>query len=840
MSLPIQRWNIAPPTEQEAAAIAQATGLPSILAQVLINRGATTQHQANLFLHPDRQPLSDPKQEFADLVASLDRLERAINQGEKIAICGDYDADGMTSTALLLRVFKQLGARAEYAIPSRMQEGYGINQRIVEELHAEGVSLVLTVDNGIAAYEAIAHAKELGLSVIITDHHDIPPQLPPADAILNPKLIDPQSPYYTIAGVGVAYLLGVELAHRFNQLDQLIAPCLELFALGTIADLAQLTGINRRLVKQGLKLLAQSKIPGIQALIDVSQIARDKATLKPEAIGFGLGPRINAVGRIGDPQVVIELLTTDDMGVAMARAMQCEQINQERRRLCSEIEKEAIAIVEASQIDLVDWRVLVLVKAGWHHGVIGIVASRLLERYGVPVFIGSEEEDGNIRFSVRGIPEFNVFDSLEYIKDIRGKGGGHPAAGGFTMPAENLPELKRRLREFARACLTPEQVKPLVSIDVEADLHEINLDLLDQIDALHPCGIGNAEPVFYTPNVQILSQQTRGKRRQVLALEIDRGDGAMIKAIAWRWGEYCPIPYCVDIAYKLKANHWQGNTTVELELVGIREPVSPDSNTTGTSNINSQQSKRSNRPVKAKRSDNSNKSDNDQLSLLNEQAGDRPSPNLAKFTDTAVTETNNPIATTNATSPENFADQTWSPVLEYKAAPAIATAPQWSDLTPDLDLNSLPEPVLLYGYQRPEPKFKASLNGSLDCDRPQRSRGKYGALVLWSLPPSVTHLKWLIALAQPQWVYLGNQIPAYPNEKELYQKAAYLIGEPKLNLLELAQAWWVAPSTIVAILRQLGYACNSFPDTTVPKTELAKLHNWYRLPIAKLAQVCID
>ncbi|MGL4882923.1 MAG: single-stranded-DNA-specific exonuclease RecJ, partial [Waterburya sp.] len=376
------------------------------------------------YIEPESQHLPSPLSEFQDLGVSVELIKNAIAEGEQIAICGDYDADGMTSTALLLRALKHLGAEVDYAIPSRMKDGYGINKRIVEEFATHGVGLILTVDNGISAYEPIARAVELGLSVIITDHHDLPDKLPPADAILNPKLLPDSSPYKGLAGVGVAYILAIATAQSLGKLKGLTNQILELFTLGTIADLAPLVGVNRRWLKRGLRALPNSELLGIQALMQVAGVDEAQKQLKPDDIGFRLGPRINAVGRIGDPQMVIELLTTDEPGLALERAMQCEQINQKRRQLCEQIEKEAIALVESTPIPWQRDRVLVVVAAGWHHGVIGIVASRLVERYGVPVFIGTYEDEHEqpessasptslmIRGSARSIDEFNVFDAL--------------------------------------------------------------------------------------------------------------------------------------------------------------------------------------------------------------------------------------------------------------------------------------------------------------------------------------------------------------------------------------------------------------------------------------------
>lgn len=573
--LPNQRWHIAPADVPRAEQIAQSTHLSPLIAQVLLNRGLETPEQIQAFLQPESLVLPSPLQDFPDLPISLELLINAINRRQRIVICGDYDADGMTSTALLLRSLRFLGAQVDYAIPSRMKEGYGINQRMVQEFYDEGIELILTVDNGIAAYDPIAHARQLGLTVIVTDHHDVPPTVPPANAILNPKLIAEDSPYRGLAGVGVAYVLAVSLAQSLGKNQGLGNALLELFTLGTIADLAPLTGVNRRWVKRGLQLLPKSRLAGVQALIQVAGLSGTK-DLKPEAIGFRLGPRINAVGRLADPQIVIELLTTDDPGMALERAMQCEQINQHRQQLCEEIFQAAMVACEQGESDAQADRVLVVVQPDWHHGVIGIVASRLVERYGVPVFIGTYEDEAHIRGSARSIPEFHVFEALEFCKDLLEKHGGHQAAGGFSLKAENLEALRSRLSSFAHACLQPEHLKPLVSIDAQASFSQIDYSLYAQIDALHPCGMANPDPVFWSPNVWVCGQKVIGKGHLKLTLSQDDelvSDRHQIQAIAWRWGEYYPLPKCIDVAYRLRTNEWNGEITVELELVGVRKPT---------------------------------------------------------------------------------------------------------------------------------------------------------------------------------------------------------------------------------------------------------------------------
>ena len=612
--LPNQRWLVHPEQPETAKKLAKTLQISPLIAQSLINRNISTIEEAQVFLNPESIKLPSPIEEFPDLEIALNLLQTTISQNQKIAICGDYDADGMTSTALLLRSFKHLGAKVDYAIPSRMQEGYGINERIIEEFHQEEVSLILTVDNGISAYEPIARARELGLNVIITDHHDIPPKLPLANAILNPKLISETSPYRGVAGVGVAYILAVSLAKRLEKLSGLANLLLELFTLGTIADLAPLTGVNRRWVKRGLQLLPHSQLAGVRALIQVSDVkaqeqgnlkeTRNQKSLKPDDIGFRLGPRINAVGRIADPQIVIELLTTDDKEVAATRAKQCQEINQTRQELCAKIEQEAIAWCEESQINVEEERVLVVVQPGWHHGVVGIVASRLVERYGVPVFIGSYEEEqeseadlamppgmmspsysttSTIRGSARGIPEFHVFEGLQFCDDLLGKYGGHKAAGGFSLPGENLDKFRSRLSEFAHQCLEVHHLKPLITIDAEAEFKELNFDFYHQIDLLHPCGIENKSPIFWTSNVRVAEQKIVGSGHLKLTLI----KSEIIKAIAWRWGDYFRLPTSVDIAYKLCKNTFNGQNSLELELVGVRLPkkVSPSQNSSNLPQI---------------------------------------------------------------------------------------------------------------------------------------------------------------------------------------------------------------------------------------------------------------
>jgi single-stranded-DNA-specific exonuclease len=792
VNLPNQRWYIHPQDLTQASEVAQSTQLPPLLAQVLLNRGLLTSEAVQFFLDPESQGLPAPIEEFPDLAISLELLETAIEQGDKIAICGDYDADGMTSTALLLRALKALGANVEYAIPSRMHEGYGINDRIVEDFAAEGVKLILTVDNGIAAYDPIAKARELGLAIIVTDHHDLLPQLPPANAILNPKLLPPESLYSGLAGVGVAYILAVALAQQMGQKPQLVTPLLELFTLGTIADLAPLIGVNRRWLQRGLKRLPISEFAGIKALIEVSgSSSNSKQAFKPETIGFRLGPRINAVGRIGDPQTVIELLTTNDKDTAHTRAAECELANQQRQQMCREIEQAAIALVEENTdgtLDPLVHRVLIIIQPDWHHGVIGIVASRLVERFGVPVFIGTYEDETQtqIRGSARSIPEFDVFEALHFCGDLMHRFGGHRAAGGFTLAVENLEKLRSRLSEFAHGHLRPEHLKPLVSIDVQAQFTDITQDLYQQMDRLQPCGIGNPEPMFWSANVKVLDQRIVGQNHLKVTLSQDipdqKGGGTVFTAIAWRWAEYFPLPVRVDVAYRLRENTWNNQTNLELELMGVR----PAERSTSVSLPQTQTSKTTV----------SDKTAVGRSPLLPAVELKLKCPEPPKIDPSAIN---------------------WHP---FKTLEAV--------------MPQLEGSVLVYGDRRPYVSAQA-LAGEVTYDRP---RGQCTTVLLWTLPPSWTHLRWLLVLAKPKAVYVRNGLPKLPNARALRSQLSFEIvknPDAPLNLLDLGQQWWVAPSTLVAALREMEYPCPSFGITASLEQELQRLERWYNCPAQRLA-----
>jgi single-stranded-DNA-specific exonuclease len=835
--IPAQRWLFHPVDKLAAQSLAEAVGISPILAQILLNRGLSSPAAVQQYLQPDPAHLPPPSQDFADLPLAVDLLDGAIRRQEPIAICGDYDADGMTSTALLLRALQD--APVHYRIPSRMTEGYGLNSRMVQELHREGVRLILTVDNGISAHEPIQLAKALGLTVIVTDHHDLPPQLPPADAILNPKQLPVSSPYRGMAGVGVAYLLAQALAERRGD-GHLQRVALELFTVGTIADLAPLTGVNRLWVRQGLHLLPTSQVAGIRALLQVMGMQGSLEGLRPEWIGFGLGPRINAVGRIGRARMGIQLLITDDPQQAEKLARRCERLNQVRQQMCGRIEAEALEQIAQQGRDLQQERVLTILgspQQKWHKGVIGIVASRLAERFGCPVFIGSQSRQGEISGSARqGIPEFDVFQALEFCKDLFTKHGGHPAAGGFSLRAEDWPFFEERLRQFAQQQLQPEQIQPLVQIDAEVSLSDLTLDLYRELQHLQPCGIGNPEPVFCSRNLQVLQQQRFGPVPGHLKLLLrdpalptqrshglratrtesscpgrsdsaaktpsdDRGVASItdalvgitnakpqrpLWAIRWRGAEIYPLPERVDVAYTLKAKTWQGETQLELEILGIQP--AQEAATAG------------NPPLET------------------------PDASEAPILDTVSSMLNPKPSTPSQGRAEP------SPLLIWRPTPQPTQPLRWQAV----DRFSVLWPqaqgtILFYGFRRPSLVLSSRRYLTLHYDRPQAGH-RYDQLWLWSWPPSLDHLKWLLCCTPSSELLIAvhQQAVPLPSAASLQrQLRQYLQTRSQVDLLRLAQQWWLSPAVLVAGLRSLGYACPDFGPTGSLGEELEAQQAWY-------------
>ena len=558
-----QRWLLPCPLPTEASGAASWSGdlaLPPELLAVLWRRGHRNVPAIQALLAPPQAP--DPREHFPDLIRAEQRLVAACRQGETVAICGDYDADGMTSTALLAGVLQRLGAIAHPAIPSRMAEGYGLNVAMVERLAAAGVRLLITVDNGVSAKEALDRAQELELEVILTDHHTLPAELPPHLALLHPAVTPSDSPFRGLAGVGLAHVLASGLCRRLKRQDGL-AIALDLFCIGTIADMAPLVGVNRRWLMDGLPHLGHSSLAGLKALQQIAGI--EQRPLDAETVGFQLAPRINAVGRIGDPLLVVELLTTEDQEQAMDLARSCETMNRQRRELCDAIEAEALALLEADGPRRPTF--LLLAQSHWHHGVIGIVASRLVDRFGLPAALLAGEGNGRLRASVRAPGGFAVDRALNACSDLLVRHGGHPAAGGFTVEAEHVTALHERLDSLAQEWLGEGGNGRTVEPEAMLSLERIDREFWQHLRRLEPFGIGHPAPIFWSSGCKVVSQKLMRGGHLQLTLE---QQGSQRRAVSWRWQGPDQVQGPLDVAYRLRLDRWQGEERLQLELVGLR------------------------------------------------------------------------------------------------------------------------------------------------------------------------------------------------------------------------------------------------------------------------------
>ncbi len=552
-----QQWRLPQPIEGDPLASVQ---LPAPLKAVLYRRGLQIPEQVTRLLSD--QPLPPADQHFPELEAALTRLKQACLNKEAVAICGDYDADGMTSTALLMRALEAMGACPQAAIPSRMEDGYGLNTGMVESLHAEGVRLLVTVDNGVAAHDALTKASELGVEVILTDHHTLPSSRPTALALIHPATTPEESPYGCLAGVGLAYVLARALAAELKNPES-ISTARDLFCIGTVADMAPLTGANRTLLREGLTHLHRSNCPGVQALQQLAGLG--DRPLRADDIGFQLAPRINAVGRIGEPSLVVDLLTADDPNRAFELGRQCDALNRQRRELCDAIEAEAVALLESDPSPLPPF--LLLAQGHWHHGVIGIVAARLVERYQRPAALLASDGDGRMRASVRAPEGFAVDRALQQCSELLDRHGGHPAAGGFTVQITAVSALHQALNALAADWLQRRGEGLLVEPEALLQLDQIDHEFWQSLQKLEPFGAGHPKPLFWSRACRITDQQIlRGGH---LKLKLEQ-NGVERQAIAWRWPAHAVLSQTIDLAFTLTQNHWRGETRFQLEIQALR------------------------------------------------------------------------------------------------------------------------------------------------------------------------------------------------------------------------------------------------------------------------------
>jgi single-stranded-DNA-specific exonuclease len=559
------RWQLASADEEKSAALARELEVPPLLGKLLLLRGIEDPEAAYNFLNPRLNQLHNPFL-MADMDRAVDRLRRAVERKEKILIYGDYDVDGTTAVAVLLAGLESLGARVDVHIPDRLKDGYGMRVPIVERAAAEGFTVLLSVDTGIREHDVVARAQELGIDCIITDHHLPKESLPAAHALLNPHRQDCAYPDKNLAGVGVAFkLVQGLLGERMSEAT--LRSYLKIVAIGTIADVVPLTGENRVIASLGLEGLRQPSQPGISALLDVAGL-NGRAPSAGD-VGFRIAPRMNAAGRMEDARSVIELLRTSDPVKARQIARHLDALNSERQHAEESILHEIEKIVE-SRPDINDRYSLVFAGAGWHRGVIGIVAQRVVERHYRPTLVIGVE-DGTGQGSGRSIANFHLLNALTDSKDIFDRFGGHAAAAGFTLPSKRIGELQERFEAYARSTLAPQDLVPLLRVDAEIGLDQVDWPLFEHLKRMEPFGMGNPTPVLVARRLRLI-YPPRVLSEKHLKIRIGSGP-KHFDAIGWRKGEHAKLLSTgdsVDLAFTLDENTYQGTSSLQMVIKDLR------------------------------------------------------------------------------------------------------------------------------------------------------------------------------------------------------------------------------------------------------------------------------
>lgn len=537
--------------------LAKQQGLNALAAKLLVERGLSTAEALGAFLRADLSDLHDPFL-LSDMEKAVNRIRQAIEHAETILVYGDYDADGMTSASIIKEALEMMGAEVRVYLPSRFTDGYGPNQSVYRYfIEQEAISLIVTVDNGVAGHEAIAYAKEQGVDVIVTDHHSLPETLPDAFAIVHPEHPKADYPFPHLAGCGVAFKLACAL------LETVPVELLDLVAIGTIADMVSLTDENRVMVKVGLEMLKHTERIGLQELLQVSDIDMD--TITEETVGFSIAPQLNALGRLDDPNPAMELLTGFDDEEARRIALFIKEKNDERKILVQQIYDEAMSMVDLTK------PVQVLAKEGWHPGVLGIVAGRIMENISQTVIV-LNIENGSAKGSARSLEALDIFDALNPHRDMFTAFGGHAGAAGMTLPVEQLGRLSDLLCQYVEEKGIDTSAKNTLVVDEELTLSELSLESLKNVERLAPFGMDNNKPVFWLKDFTVLQARTMGQENAHLKLKVSQDDKE-VDVVAFNQGKLVQEfqqTQNLELAVTLSVNVWNGQTTLQLMLVDAR------------------------------------------------------------------------------------------------------------------------------------------------------------------------------------------------------------------------------------------------------------------------------
>jgi len=567
-------WQSVTCDEGLAGTLSRELGVSPVTARLLCIRGHGSLDEARRFLSPRLEDLHDPFR-LADMPVAVDRILAAIAAKERIAIHGDYDVDGVTSTVILRRALELLGADVVHFIPERLRDGYGLQPATIDRLHHDGARLVISVDCGIRAAEAAARARELGMDLIITDHHEPDTQLPHALAVINPKRRDCSYPDKNLAGVGVALKLVQALCGRSGRSNWMPA-FVKVAAIGTLADVVPLTGENRVIAKLGLGMLSKGphKV-GLRALLEVCGLSGRE--IDSYHIGFVVAPRVNAAGRMSTPDIAARLLLACDETMGEEARALAEQLNAEnlrRQQEEAEIVAQARKVVE-TDLEVGSRTVLVVAGDGWHRGVIGIVASKLVDTFHRPAIVISIDGD-MAHGSCRSIPSFNMLGALESCGEVMSKFGGHKQAAGLTIETARIRELRARVNDFADGCLGPDDLRPRLWIDGALTFRSIDEQVVSELAALAPFGAGNPCPVFRTSRVEIVDGPRRLKERHLKMAF--RQEGRVFRGIAWRASEresfVAEHRAAIDLAFSLENDTYNGERYLQLSVADFRAPDS--------------------------------------------------------------------------------------------------------------------------------------------------------------------------------------------------------------------------------------------------------------------------
>jgi single-stranded-DNA-specific exonuclease len=562
------RWLFPEENDQtQIRELAVSLNVPLIVARILLNRGISSFEEAKLFLRPSLDHLHDPFL-MRDMGSAVDRIHQAIEKRQNIMVYGDYDVDGVTAVSMLMLFLKTCGVQTTFYIPDRLGEGYGLSETGIREAKKQGVDLIISVDCGIKALEEVALAKELGIDMIITDHHEPGSKLPEAVAVLDPKREDCEYPFKELAGVGVTFKLLQGVGSKFGCDQEELYDYLDLVALGSTADIVPLQGENRILVKYGLQKIAKSNNLGIKALIEM--VGLNGKELGTGQVVFILAPRLNAGGRMGDARRGVELLTTENEVEAMQLAQVLEEENRKRREIDDHTFEEALSMIDR-EIDLERTCTIVLASADWHPGVIGIVASRIIEKIYRPTILISF--DGNIgKGSARSIQGFDLYSALKECKEDLIGFGGHKYAAGLKIERENLERFRKHFDEVTDKTLTPDQLVPILRIDGEVPLSQIDEPLYRLLNLFAPFGPQNMKPVLVCRSVEVVGTP-RVVGHNHLKFKV-RQQGKIFEAIGFGMGELiyriAPGEPNLDLAYVLEKNEWEGNSKFQLRVRDLK------------------------------------------------------------------------------------------------------------------------------------------------------------------------------------------------------------------------------------------------------------------------------